>query len=162
MKRLWQHAFTGKWHVRRLLSVEARKRITECITASEKGHSGQITVVIEATPGMQHVLSGSTARERALQVFARERVWDTRYNNGVLLYLLVAERDAEIVADRGLNGHVTTQQWGEICRALERDVQQQGFVSAVCGAVHGIGVLLRTLFPTDGSSNELSDEVVIR
>jgi uncharacterized membrane protein len=162
MKHFLQHAFTGKWHVRRLLSSESRTRITDQITAAERGHSGQIRVVIEATPGMQYVLGGTSARERALEVFARERVWDTEHNNGVLLYLLVAERDAEIVADRGLNGRVTARQWGEICLGLERQVSIHGFESAVCDAIVGIGDLLRELFPTDGSPNELTDDVVIR
>jgi uncharacterized membrane protein len=162
MKRFWQHAFTGKWHVRRLLNGVSRKRLTECVTAAERGHSGQIRVVIEATPGMRHILRGSSARERALQVFARERVWDTQLNNGVLLYLLVAERDAEIVADRGLNDRVSAKQWEEICIALEREVPTHGFVTAVCNAVNGIGVLLRQTFPSDASSNELGDDVVIR
>jgi uncharacterized membrane protein len=162
MKRFWQHAFTGKWHVGRLLRSQSHKHITECIAAAEKGHSGQIRVVIEATPGMRYVLSGCSARERALQVFARERVWDTPHNNGVLLYLLVAERDAEIVADRGLNDFITPHQWQEICQALEREVPAHGFVTAVCNAIHGIGVLLRDAFPAEGASNELSDDVVIR
>lgn len=162
MERFWKHAFTGKWHVRRLLKAESHKHITECTAAAEKGHSGQIRVVIEATPGMRYVLSGCSARERALQVFARERVWDTQHNNGVLLYLLVAERDAEIVADRGLNDRITSRQWEEICLVLEREVSEHGFVPAVCNAVHGIGVLLRDAFPAERSSNELRDDVVIR
>jgi uncharacterized membrane protein len=162
MKRFWQHAFTGKWHVRRLLSEESRRMITACVVEAEKGHSGQIRVVIEATPGLRYVLDGRIPRDRAVDMFARERVWDTHHNNGVLLYVLVAERDAEIVADRGLNGQVDSGQWEEICLLLERKVATEGFVAAVCDAVKGIGDLLRATFPADRSHNELPDDVVVR
>jgi uncharacterized membrane protein len=162
MKRFWQHAFTGRWHVRRLLGSESSKLITECVAEAEKGHSGQIRVVIESTPGIRHVLDKRTARERALELFASERVWDTEYNNGVLLYLLAAERDAEIVADRGLNGRVTPEQWEDLCLRLESGVATHGFVGAVCDAIRGIGDLLRAEFSSDDSPNELSDDVVVR
>jgi uncharacterized membrane protein len=80
----------------------------------------------------------------------------------VLLYLMVAERDAEIVADRGLNGRVLPEQWHQICIALERDVRTTGFSRAVCSAIASIGDLLREHFPEDQSPNELPDNVIIR
>jgi uncharacterized membrane protein len=162
MNRVWQHALVGRWHIRQLLNAESRNRITECVAEAERGHLGQIRVVIEATPGMRHVRAGRTARERALEVFAQERVWDTHHNNGVLLYLLVAERDAEVVADRGLNALVPHERWEEICQLLEREVSQHGFVHAVCDAVRAIGDVLRSAFPADTQVNELPDDVVVR
>lgn len=162
MKRLLSHALTGRWHVSRMLSGGASRAITDAVREAERGHSGQIRVVIEGTPGVAHVLSRRTARDRALDVFAFERVWDTTHNNGVLLYLMVAERDAEIVADRGLNGKVPPEQWHAICTALERDVKNHGFAQAVCTAIASIGDRLRDHFPGDGASNELPDEAVIR
>lgn len=162
MKRLLQHALTGRWHIHRLLSAESKEQITASVAEAEQGHSGQIRVVIEATPGVRHVLHGRTARERALEVFAHERVWDTQYNNGVLLYLLVAERDAEIVADRGLNGRVVRERWEDICRELEQAVSTSGFQSAVCDAVKGIGKVLRAAFPAEVHTNELPDDVIVR
>lgn len=162
MKRLLQHACTGRWHVYRLLNADARRRITNAVTQAENGQSGQIRVVIEATPGMLHIFKGRTARERAIEVFARERVWDTHANNGVLLYLMVAERNAEIVADRGLNGLVTRDQWEAICLTLERECAAQGFTVALCKAIAGIGELLRAVCPSQGNVNELPDDALIR
>jgi uncharacterized membrane protein len=103
-----------------------------------------------------------SARDRAIDVFAIERVWDTTHNNGVLLYLMVAERDAEIVADRGLNDKMTPEQWHQICLALERDVETLGFTHAVCVAISSIGKRLREHFSSEGAPNELSDDVIIR
>jgi uncharacterized membrane protein len=145
-----------------MLSGGASQEITNAIREAEQGHSGQIRVVIEGTPGVAHVLKGRSARDRAIDVFAIERVWDTTHNNGVLLYLLVAERDAEIVADRGLNNKVTADQWHTICAALEQHVETIGFSRAVCAAVSSIGSRLREHFPVDGAPNELPDGVVIR
>lgn len=162
MRRLFNHALTGRWHVSRMLSRGASRDITHAIREAERGHSGQIRVVIEGTPGVAHVLKGRTARDRAVDVFAMERVWDTTHNNGVLLYLMLAERDAEIVADRGLNGRVSPEQWQEVCANLERDVRAHGFSRAVCSAVFAIGARLRGHFPSDESANELPDDVVIR
>lgn len=160
--KLVSHALTGRWHVSRMLSGGVSQTITDAIREAERGHSGQIRVVIEGTPGVGHVLKGRTARDRALDVFAMERVWDTTHNNGVLLYLMIAERDAEIVADRGLNSKITSEQWHEICAALERDVKMYGFAGAVCSAVSSIGTLLREHFPSEHAVNELADDVVIR
>lgn len=162
MKRLLHHALTGRWHVSRILSGGASRAISDAVRQAERGHSGQIRVVIEGTPGVAHVLKGRTARDRAIDVFSFERVWDTTHNNGVLLYLMVAERDAEIVADRGLNGKVSPEQWHAICTALEGDVRTHGFAHAVCTAVSSIGSRLREHFPGEGAPNELPDEAVIR
>jgi uncharacterized membrane protein len=162
MRRLVRHALTGRWHVSKMLSRGASQEITNAVREAEQGHSGQIRVVIEGTPGVAHVLKGRSARDRAIDVFAMERVWDTTHNNGVLLYLLVAERDAEIVADRGLNNKVSSDQWHTICTELERDVEALGFTQALCAAVSSIGNRLREHFPSEGASNELPDEVIIR
>jgi len=145
-----------------MLSGGASQEITSAVREAERGHSGQIRVFIESSPGLVHVLSGRTARDRALDIFTFERIWDTTHNNGVLLYLMVAERDAEIVADRGLNDRVSTQEWQGICSALERDVATLGFARAVCSAVDSIGSRLREHFPSERGTNELSDEAVIK
>ncbi len=162
MRRLFSHAVTGRWHVSKMLSNGGANDITRAVREAERGHSGQIKVVIEGTPGVFHVLKNRTARDRAVDVFAAERVWDTNHNNGVLLYLMLAERDAEIVADRGLNGRVSPEQWQEVCANLERDVRAHGFSRAVCSAVSAIGARLREHFPSDENANELPDDVVIR
>jgi uncharacterized membrane protein len=162
MRRLVRHALTGRWHVSRMLSRGASQKISDAVREAERGHSGQIRVVIEGTPGVAHVLKGRSARDRAIDVFAIERVWDTTHNNGVLLYLMVAERDAEIVADRGLNDKMTPEQWHQICLALERDVETLGFTHAVCVAISSIGKRLREHFSSEGAPNELSDDVIIR
>lgn len=162
MRRIVRHALTGRWHVSRMLSRGASQKISDAVREAERGHSGQIRVVIEGTPGVSHVLKWRTARDRAIEVFAMERVWDTTDNNGVLLYLMIAEGEAEIVADRGLNDKITPEQWHQIYLALERDVETLGFTRAVCAAISCIGSRLRERFPSAEAPNELPDDVIIR
>jgi len=168
MRRIVRHAVTGRWHVNQHLKAHDKSanhgaaRIAQAVAAAEREHSGEIRVVIEATPGLAFAFSKFTARDRALQVFAQERVWDTEHNNGVLLYLLLAERDAEIVADRGLNGKVRVEEWEEVCRHLEHEYQHAGLVHAVCEAVHKIGELVRRSFPGSSPAHQLPDEPIVR
>lgn len=162
MRRAIQHGITGRWHLNRLLGAAARERITQAITKAELGHAGQIRVVVEGSLGFVQALVGQTARERAVSVFSTERIWDTERNSGVLLYILVADRDAEIVVDRGFNGLVETCEWEAICKALEASTLTGGLTEGVCLAVDGIGEVLRRVFPTETRVNELPDTVVVR
>ena len=163
--RLFRHLTTGKFVLRRHLPLGSERVISAAVTEAERGHSAEIRVVIEARRPLHKILRGETARTRAVEVFAHEKVWDTEHNNGVLLYLLVAERDAEIVADRGLNRKVTCVEWESVCQKLEVAVRAGGLVAGVEAAVAEIAELLRREFPlpdSDTHKNEFSDDVVIR
>lgn len=162
MKRIVQHLTIGNWHLRKILGEHERAALTKAVHAAEQGSSGQIRVVIETSLNLGRLLGKQCARERALEVFAHERVWDTALNNGVLLYLLCAERDAEIIADRGLNDKVSNLEWATICESLEHEVQTAGFATALTQAIERIGTLLRRAFPSDRSLDELGDEITIR
>lgn len=162
MKRLWQNLTTGRWHVRRLLAPTGAAAITEAVRVTERTTSAQIKVVVEAALDVAPLFRGQTARERSLEVFGLERVWDTSANNGILLYLLVAERDAEIVADRGFNGVVAPEEWSDLCNALTREIASTGFVPAIVQAVERIGTIATRTFPVTESGNELRDELLVR
>jgi uncharacterized membrane protein len=162
VKRLLQNLTTGKWHVRRLLARTGAAAITEAVRTAEQATSAQIRVVVEAALDTAPLLRGQTARERALEVFGLDRVWDTSENNGILLYLLVAERDAEIVADRGFNNVVRPEEWESLCEALTHEIGRDGFVPAIVQAVERIGAVASRTFPATGYGNELRDELLVR
>lgn len=162
MKRLIQNLTTGRWHVRRLLGNTGADAITQAVTTVERSTSAQIRVVIEAALDIGPLFRGQTARERALEVFGLERVWDTSANNGILLYVLVAERDAEIVTDRGFNDVANQGEWIQVCDALAREISDNGFVPALLQAVARIGAIATRAFPSTEHSNELSDAVRVR
>ncbi len=119
--RLLRHVFARSAH--HLFPEDSLRRIADAIAAGELRHRGEILFAVESelSPGM--VLRGVQARARAEAAFARLRAWDTEANNGVLIYLLLADHRIEIVADRGLNGLVSAEQWRGVCLLMEERMQ---------------------------------------
>ena len=114
---------------------------------------------MEAALDVGPLLRGQSPRERAIEVFSQLRVWDTEHNNGVLIYLLLADRDVEIVADRGIHAKTGTQ-WEEICRAMEAELKQGNYEKAVTDGVSAVARHLVRHFPR-GRVNELPDKPVV-
>ena len=106
MRRLLRHLFTDRARRAPPFPAGGSRAVEAAIAAGERAHSGQVCVAIEAALPLARVWSGITPRQRALEVFGFLRVWDTERNDGVLVYLLLADRDVEIVADRGIHAHV--------------------------------------------------------
>ena len=100
-RRLLRHLSTPRWRVRRAFSPAKLRAIEAAIKASETRHSGQVCFAVESALEVIPLLHNRSPRQRALDVFAQLHVWDTEHNNGVLIYLLLADRQVEILADRG-------------------------------------------------------------
>jgi uncharacterized membrane protein len=136
--------------------------IEKAIRAGEGTHSGQVVFAVEGALDGIPLFRNQPARERALDVFAHLKIWDTAHNNGVLIYLLLADRDVEIVADRGIHARVEAAVWKTICAAMESDFRQGRFEA---GVVEGIAAVSRQLakhFPKqDAGPNELPDAPVV-
>lgn len=160
-QRLWRHVATDHGSVRRAFPEPSLRAIEQAIATGEGLHRGQVCVAIEAALPPARVMRRVTPRERALEVFGLLRVWDTEENAGVLLYLLLADRDVEIVADRGIHRLVGEAEWEATCRALEDDFRAGRQAEGVVRAVERISAVLATHFPaTPGAaarSNELPD-----
>lgn len=164
LKRLWRHVTTDVGTVRRLFPPRALAAIAAAVQATEGTHSGEVRVVIEASLPPGAVLAGQTARDRAIDVFSAERVWDTEENNGVLIYLLLADHDVEIVADRGIHARCGAEAWETVCRLMEASFRQGRFEAGAVAGVQAVGELLARHFPSSdgGGANELPDEPVVR
>jgi uncharacterized membrane protein len=126
-------------------------------------HGGELRFAVEPALPLAALLRKMTPRERAVQVFSQLKVWDTEYNSGVLIYLLLAERDVEIVADRGIHTKVGEAAWREICGQMERRFRRREFELGVLEGIRAITALLRQHFPTheNENPNELPDAPVI-
>ena len=158
LKRLLRHLFAPS--ARRLFPAERLQRIAAAIAESELRHSGEICFAVEAALPARAVLGGQQARDRALEVFAQLRVWDTDANNGVLLYLLLADHRIEIVADRGFDARVSAEQWRGVCQLIEERLRAGRSEAAVVDGVAAISELLARHFPRsagDADRNELPD-----
>lgn len=157
--RFFKHLFGGAWQVRRHFSASVLQQIEAAISRSEKTHTGEIRFVVEAALHPYELLRGRTPRARALELFGRLGVWDTEQNNGVLIYLLLADHDVEIVADRGIHGYVGTQGWEAICHDMETAFRQGQFEEGVLVGIKEISEVLQKNFPVGAADkNELSNE----
>ena len=160
--RILRHVVTDHLSVRRTFPHAALQRIEHAIAAGERGHRGQICFAVEGALPPLRVLRDLTPRERALEVFGQLRVWDTEDNAGVLVYLLLADRDVEIVADRGIDRRVPSGVWKAICTRMEAQFRESRFVEGVVAGIGEIGALLAAHFPhTADAPNELPDKPVI-
>jgi uncharacterized membrane protein len=122
--------------------------IETAIRESEKLHMGELRFVVESSLEWQDLFAGLTSRERALQVFSQLRIWDTEQNSGVLIYLLLADRRIEIVADRGINSRVDKVKWINICQDIESQLRLGNFESGVLLGISEITELLQQNFPS--------------
>lgn len=160
--RFWRHLTTEHWSARRAFPAGVLDRIQAAIAAGEKRHDGQICFAVEAALPLQLVLKGESPRDRAIEVFSRLRVWDTEHNCGVLVYLLLADKDVEIVADRGIHAKVGEAAWVEICRTMEAAFGERRFEDGAVAGIEAISALLIEHFPrVAAGENELSDRPVI-
>jgi uncharacterized membrane protein len=155
-----RHLATPAWTVSGVFSKEALARIEEAIAATERTHGGEIRFAVEGNLSARELWRGATARDRALEVFAQLGVWDTEANNGVLIYVLWADHDVEIIADRGFNTKVTNEEWSAVCRNMEAHFRAGDPIRAVVEGVHAVGALIARHFPA-ADRNELPDEPVV-
>jgi uncharacterized membrane protein len=160
--RLWRHLVTDHWSARRAFPRAALEHIEKAIAAGEGRHTGQVRFVVEAALPLHSVLRGVPPRERALEVFGRLRIWDTEENCGVLVYLLLADRAVEIVADRGIHHRVGDPPWQAICRRMEHAYRERKFEEGAIAGLDAINALLAQHFPrTVPGENELPDRPLV-
>jgi uncharacterized membrane protein len=162
IKRIGRHLIEHHWRVRRIFSQDVLKRIERAIKAGEATHCGQVRFVVEGALDGAPLFRNQSARSRALDVFSHLRIWDTEHNNGVLIYLLLADRDVEIVADRGIDAQVGTAGWRKICREMETAFGRGEFEAGVIGGIEAVSRELAKHFPpTAHGRNELPDKPVV-
>lgn len=160
--RLVRHLGSPPWRVRVAFPARTMRVIEEAIRASEASHQGQIRFAVEAALDLVPLLRNQSARGRAIDVFSLLRVWDTEHNNGVLIYLLLADRDVEIVADRGVSRRVAPDDWERICREMERAFREGRFEEGVLAGIRAVSAHLARVYPGVGKGrNELPDAPVV-
>lgn len=162
MRRLLRHLCSGQLHVRRTFSSDAMQNIEAAIRAAETAHHGEIRFAVEAGLDILPLLKNQSARERSLEVFAHLRAWDTELNNGVLIYLLLADHDVEIIADRGVNEKVGHEGWEKICRDMETLFRAGRFEEGVITGIKSVSGYLERYYPKRGTDkNELPDQPTV-
>ena len=153
-RRAIRHLLTTHGSVRRAFDQDTLRVIETAIKVCNAEHVGEVCFAVEGALHITALFRGVSPRERAIGVFSRLRVWDTEYNNGVLIYVLLADRAVEIVADRGVHAKVGSHEWQSICHAMERAF---GHAAYRDGAVEGIEAVARHLkrhYPATGPNRE--------
>jgi uncharacterized membrane protein len=159
--RLLRHVFATDWQTRRRFSRATLDAIEAAVARAERLHAGEIRFAIETALPPLHVLGDVSAHARALEVFGQLRVWDTERNNGVLIYVQLADRHVEILADRGFGGRVGADEWAAVCRLMEQHYRAGRFESGSVAGVDAVGALIARHYPGGGPGvagrNELPD-----
>jgi uncharacterized membrane protein len=160
--RIGRHLLQHRWRERKIFPPKVLAAIEQAIKAGEARHSGQIRFVVEGALDGVPLFRDQPARDRALDIFAQLRIWDTAHNNGVLIYLLLADRNVEIVADRGIDAKVGAAGWQKICADMETDFKAGNFESGVIKGIEAVSRQLAAYFPAHGAGrNELPDAPVV-
>jgi uncharacterized membrane protein len=161
--RLLQNAFDGWFQLPRRFPAALLDEVAKLVGQGERTHDGEVRIAIEARLPISAVLGGLTASQRAQEVFAHLRVWDTEHNSGVLLYVLLAEHRIEIVADRGIARRVEAGEWTSICAQMRDGFARGDWRGGLLHGVEQTNALLRRHFPSDGShrAGELPDQPII-
>ncbi|WP_213958488.1 MULTISPECIES: TPM domain-containing protein [unclassified Variovorax] len=162
--RIWRHRWLDEAQVRRVLPEDMLERLTRRVAASEHRHTGEIRICVEAGLPMSYLWRDAPARQRAIMLFGKLRVWDTEQNNGVLVYLLLAEHAIEVVADRGIDAHVDDAEWAAMTKRMGAAFREGRFEDGLTQALEEVSALLVEHFPSapdTPSRNELPDAPVI-
>lgn len=162
LRRIGKHLLQHNWRAKRIFPPAVLATIEQAIKAGEATHSGQVRFVVEGALDGKPLFRDQPARERALDIFSQLRIWDTAHNNGVLIYLLLADRDVEIIADRGIDARVGREGWETICKAMEADFKAGDFSGGVVRGIEAVSRQLAAHFPkAAGGRNELPDAPVV-
>lgn len=162
LSRLLRHLVLPHWWALRVFPKPALRAVQQAITASEASHRGELRFVVEANLPPHSLWQGQTPRQRAIDLFAQLRVWDTADNSGVLIYLQLIDRRVEIVADRGIDAKLGQEYWDGVCRRMETAFRAGRFESGALEALSTITAELARHFPAGGDNpNELPDTPLV-
>jgi uncharacterized membrane protein len=162
LARLLRHLLETRFSTRRRFTPAVLDAVEAAVRAAESNHCGELRVVVETDLDATSILARRSSRERALEVFAALRVWDTAANNGVLIYVLFADRAVEIVADRGFNALVRPDEWSAVCRTMEAQFRAGHWREGALAGVESAAALLARHFPGSArDGNELPDRPVL-
>ncbi len=160
LARAWRHLAATGLSLHRAFNAETLKAIEDAIVETESQHGGEIRFAVENNLSFGELWRDESPRERAIEVFAHLGVWDTELNNGVLIYVLWADRDVEIVADRGFRTVVQEQEWRDICLQMQKLFALGAPKEAAVEGIRAVGQVIARHFPT-ADRNELPNRPVL-
>ena len=173
IKILLKHLWLDASDAQRAISPDMLERLTQRVAASEGRHTGQIRIYVEAALPMSYLWRlnndvgnslSALIRQRAVMLFGKLRVWDLAANNGVLIYLLLAEQAIEIVSDRGLSQHISDAEWQAMVARMSANFAQRRFEDGLTLVLEEVSSLLVEYFPLVSGqvpTNEMPNEPIL-
>ena len=162
IQRIIKHLLMTHWQVKWAFPPRTARAIAQALKDSQNAHVGEVHFTVEGALHSRALFHGQSAQQRALEMFSKLRVWDTEHNNGLLIYLLLADRAVEIVADRGIHSKVGSREWGNVCRTMEMAFKRTDYEGGVVRGIQAVTQHLMKHFPaSDAGQNELPDKPVI-
>ena len=160
--RFWKHILMSPIEARRAFPPDVMAAIEREVSSQEKRHRGEIRFVVEAELATGQLWAGLSSRDRARQVFAEQGVWNTEENTGVLIYILLADRHVEIVADRGITARVAESEWKFICDTMDGHFREQRFEEGALAGIRAVSGLLSRHFPAgEANPDELPNRPIL-
>lgn len=167
--RVLRHRSQDTTDTRRAIPADMVQRLMERVAASEQRHTGEIRIYVESSLPSSYLWRGADTRERAVMMFSKLRVWDTAHNNGVLIYLMLAEHAIELVADRGIDAHVPAHHWQMVVTRMADAFRGDRYEDGLTQALEEVSAVLVEHFPAVDAAgaqqdnlNELPDAPVLR
>jgi uncharacterized membrane protein len=168
LKRVLRHRWQADDAAARAIPHSLMDKLAALVKDSEAKHSGEIRIYVEAGLPLSYLRKKDDiaiiTRQRALTMFGKLRMWDTAGNNGVLIYLLLAERRIEIVADRGLNDLVAPNAWQMLAQSMGSAFKAGDFELGLMQSVRAVSDLLSEHFAVSADQsnpNELPDQPLL-
>lgn len=163
LQRVLRHLCSTRAGTQRIFSAQLLQQIERGCAAAEERHAGEIRFAVETALPLVALWHGVTPRQRAVALFAQLHMWDTEHNNGVLIYVLRADRAVEIIADRGINARVSPTEWQSVCREVETHYRAGRFAEGSQAAISGVAALLERHFPAPRSAaaDELPNQPIL-
>jgi hypothetical protein len=162
LKRILRHLLSTPFKMRGCFNPKLLKALSEEVKESESKHQGELKIIVECALDFLNLVMGQTARERAIELFSKHRIWDTEENCGILLYVLWSDRQFEIIADRGIASRVTEPYWENLSSKIEEYFRRESFFEGMKYGLHELTKLMSEHFPhKTGAPNQISDNVIL-
>ena len=165
VKTILKHLWLDASDAQKALPADMLQRLALRIAASEGRHTGQIRIYVEAALPMSYLwrLGQSSTmkaltRQRAVMQFGKLLLWDTEHNNGVLIYLQLAEHAIEIIADRGVDRHVSTHDWQAMAQRMSAAFSAGHFEDGLTQAIGEVSSVLVAHFPAAPGSKPVNEQ----
>ncbi|MGH8217397.1 MAG: TPM domain-containing protein [Steroidobacteraceae bacterium] len=160
-RRIARHLLSSPWRARRAFPRSTLQAIELAVAESERSHDAELRFAVEGALHGTRLLRGQSPRERALELFSLLRMWDTEHRNAVLIYVLLADRSVEIVADRGAHARIDSAAWHQVCGEMQSAFARGDYRGGAVNGIHAVASHLGKHFPSRSGANQLQDKPLV-